>query len=136
MISCRTLIGVFIGALLVAPGTYASPSPGAGDLSLMYLSDGVSREGELHMKQTARDFDLLLALKLPAGTYDYRDVHIHMTDGQGDEVLDARAEGPLFYVRVPPGHYLVTAKLRDKQILESVTIAMRQTSHLTFDWRS
>jgi hypothetical protein len=53
---------------------------------------------------------------------------------QGDKVIEARAEGPQFFAKLPPGDYLLTATYQGKVQSQKVSIANDASANLTLFW--
>jgi hypothetical protein len=77
-----------------------------------YVSGGVSDVDRKRMETMAKDYNLRLDMAQSDGRY-LPDVNVGVQDGQGNWLVKARSEGPIFYVQIPPGAYKVEATARD-----------------------
>lgn len=78
-----------------------------------YLSGGVGLEEREAMKALAKDFDLKLVFAMASGEY-LSDIAVAIYDAQGESLLNTKSRGPWFFVKLPPGHYKITAAMEDQ----------------------
>jgi hypothetical protein len=78
-----------------------------------YVSGGVSDEAAQAFKRAFRDYPLVIKLYEHEGKRDVytADAQVRITDAHGHVVLDQKADGPFMLVRLPAGHYRVSAEL-------------------------
>lgn len=78
-----------------------------------YVSGGVSFESSRAFRKAFRDYPLVIQLLERDGPREVytADARVHIVDGQGQTVLDQRADGPFMLVRLPAGDYRVSAEL-------------------------
>lgn len=133
------------GALLCAAfGAAAAPAITAGDLppehqqgNVAYRMGGIGEDEAQAMQAAARQYPL--TLEFAARTGEDRggylaDVDVAIRDGRGNQVLQAKADGPFLLVRLPPGRYVVTAKHEDSQRSRRVDVKERGAQRIVFSW--
>jgi hypothetical protein len=73
-----------------------------------YLSGGVGDDEETAIKKIGKEFDLRVTLATTSGEY-LGGGNLEFRDPSGRKVLDAQAQGPLFFAQLPSGRYTVRA---------------------------
>jgi hypothetical protein len=119
---------------LAAPSLRAASEPQirqSGNIS--YVSGGVSEEGRDSLLALAPGFNLKLVLATRSGAY-LSNVDIVIKDGRGQRMLDAKADGPWFYAKVPNGTYEVAASANGTTVRKLVTIETRSQNKVDFRW--
>jgi hypothetical protein len=75
-----------------------------------YLCGGVGQEEASYMKQQARNYDLALTFATRTGAY-LADVDVNIKNAKGDDVLQAKCDGPMLLVNLPKsGTYRISAE--------------------------
>lgn len=77
-----------------------------GDVS--YVSGGVGDEEQKRLEEMARDFNLEVTFAGRSGAYGGGS-RVEIRDQAGKTLIDAESRGPLFYAKLPPGSYTVSA---------------------------
>jgi hypothetical protein len=101
--------------------------------SISYVSGGVGLEERDRLKSMAADDSLALSFALGNGHY-LGGVEVAIKDNKGNAVLEAASEGPLFFAKLPAGHYVVEATALGKTITRAVNISTNGQSHIFFAW--
>ena len=101
--------------------------------AIAYASGGVTEEDREALAAIAQDFNVKLVLATKAGAY-VSDVDVVVTDEAGRRVLDAHADGPWFFARLPVGRYSIEASLNGRSMRRNVTVAARRRSEVDFRW--
>jgi hypothetical protein len=98
-----------------------------------YLSGGIGLDEREAMSATASEYNLKIVFALKEGNY-LADASVLIKNAQGRTVLDAVADGPWFYAKLPAGNYAVTATIAEKA--ENQTVEIKSTGHavLHFYW--
>ena len=95
------------------PSAAAQPAA-QGDVS--YVSGGVGEEQQQRMQSLAREGYTLKLVFAEQGTGAYvADVRVVVNDASGRTVLDAVANGPAFFAKLPDGDYRVTLEHRGQR---------------------
>jgi hypothetical protein len=98
-----------------------------------YISGGVGDE-ELALLQTqSRAYNVKLTFAAKEGHY-LAEIPIAIVDSQGRKVLEAVAEGPVLYTKLPPGTYNVIAQADGKTHQQKVQVTQQQQAQLLFAW--
>ena len=101
--------------------------------NIAYVSGGVSEEDRMALEPIARDFNLKLIFALRNGEY-LSDTAVVVTSARGQPVLDAKADGPWFFARLPSGQYTVTATANGQSQRKTVSVGGRGRKTLDFRW--
>jgi hypothetical protein len=78
-----------------------------------FMSGGFGVEERNQMRQAAKSYNLGLSFAGKSRGY-LTDVSVVINDDKGQQVLRAANTGPLFYVQLPPGKYIVKATYNGK----------------------
>lgn len=103
-------------ALVVAS---AAPSPAESDRAASapaigrqgdaaWVSGGVGDEERRRLDEMARDFNLKVTFAGSSGAYGGGS-RVEVRDQAGKSLIDTESRGPLFYAKLPPGSYTITA---------------------------
>jgi len=111
---------------LSAPLHAASAAPNRNPTQIAYASGGVSEESRDRLNAIAGDFNLKVVMATNSGEY-LSDVDVVITDDHGRSMVSAVADGPWFLVRLPAGHYTVTASSNGATQRKSVNVGDRQS---------
>lgn len=125
---------IFVAAMLAA-------SAAADDRLAAYISGGIG-EDERASLEAARDyFNLRLAFAARGSGEYLAAVRVRIADEKGVELLEADCDGPLFYAKLAPGTYSVTAAYGDEAQTRTVRIGEKgAVEHVLYwaeppDWR-
>lgn len=97
-------------------GASGAPSSAAG---IAVLSGGVGETAKEEMKRAAKDFNVRLVFSNRQGEH-LADVPYTVTDARGRNVASGTTEGPLLYLRLPPGSYTVAVQTGGKSVAKRV----------------
>lgn len=134
MHSVRASVPGMLFVLLTAAGP-----AGAGSLAvheaegIRYVSGGVGQGEREELRALEDGFNLQLLFAARGGAF-LSDVAVRIQDGSGRTVVDAVAEGPYFYVALPPGTYVVTATLAGDSSRRKVTVSAGRPTRSSFSW--
>lgn len=84
-----------------------------------YRAGGVGLDERDAMRAVSHDYTLWLSFAGKGSNAYASDTEVTIRDARGHVVLEVMAEGPWLLVRLPAGHYQVTARSQDAT--ESVT---------------
>jgi hypothetical protein len=125
MMLARPLI--FVAAML-------SASAAADDRLAAYISGGIG-EDERASLEAARDyFNLRLAFAARGSGEYLAAVRVRIADEKGVELLETDCDGPLFYAKLAPGTYLVTAYYGDDAQTRKVRIGEKGAAEYVLYW--
>lgn len=133
-------IGLIGGCLLAAGTARADDMNSSEDYlhvqrseNIPYVSGGVGTEERNQLKAMAADDNLEISFALTNGHY-LAGAEVSIKDHNGKELIEAVADGPLFFVKLPAGHYVVGATAMGKTITRAVNISANGQAHIFFAW--
>lgn len=75
-----------------------------------WLSGGIGEEARAEMRKAAADYNVHLMFSERGGAY-LADIPVTVRQHGGEKVYSGISEGPLLYLRLPPGNYRVSAMI-------------------------
>lgn len=129
------MAGGLLGTLLA----WSAVGAAAGGIAIQeyqgvkYVTGGVGGDERDFLKSVQGQFNLNLMFAAGGGAF-LSSVKVVIQDARGGTVLDAVADGPLFYAALPPGSYTVTATADQKSQQRKVSIAAGRTAKADFRW--
>jgi len=139
-----TAIASLLLAISPAWGVVIEIAPAAGggsadrDASLVrqqggisFASGGVGDVEERELRAMAKDFNLAVTLATPDGHF-LGGARIRILDAAGRPLVEADADGPLFFARLPAGGYAVEATTAGRTERENVSIADGKRADIRF----
>lgn len=132
-----TLAGAGLTAAPVVPAQDQLLPPAYAESSVTYISGGVGSGEAAALRQVAPSYPLTLELAAPSG--GWRDEYIanaqvEIRDQQGHTLLSTQAEGPLFLIRIPTGHYTVQVAWNGTVRRRGVDVSSDKPQHLFFEF--
>jgi hypothetical protein len=119
----------------VAPGE-AVPLPDArqADGGAAYVTGGAVYEQLPAFQQARTQYPLNIEIYEKAGAKNQftADAQVKLIDRNGTVVLDARADGPYLWVKVPPGQYKVQTTLNGTMKEQRVSVANGRSTRAIF----
>jgi hypothetical protein len=73
---------------------------------ISYIGGGIGVAERAALERWAKDYTLRIEMARRNGEY-LGDMQVRLFDGQGRKILEARADGPLFFIQLPEGSYAV-----------------------------
>ena len=98
---------------------------------IQFLSGGIGMEERSAMQAEGRAYNLKLSFSLKDGAY-LADVRVAI-DSRKKPLVEADSDGPLFYAKLPPGKYRITASYQGRTQTRAVAIGKHATN-LYFRW--
>lgn len=138
-----TLAAFLFAGILLAPGAAFSQKsdrlPGPVQekeyQGVPYMSGGIGEGERETLRQLETKYNLKVIYALAEGNY-LALVDTVVKDSQGKTVLEATAEGPWLYAKLPAGNYTITAKTLQGQTQEKkVRIPEQGRQEVTFTWQ-
>lgn len=83
------------------------------------LSGGVGDASKEEMKQAATDYNVRLVFSNRRGEY-LADIPYTVTDARKRAVVSGTSDGPLLYLRLPPGRYEISAKIGGNSVTKRI----------------
>jgi hypothetical protein len=85
----------------------------------------------------AREAEYNVSLVFAAQDGDYLGgADVVIKNAKGETVLEATAEGPWFFVRLPQGNYTITASALGKTMRRQIHVSGRGHTRLAFTWNA
>jgi hypothetical protein len=129
-----TLLALGLGIALSSVTVHAADMPAVQQSNgISYISGGIAEDSQQAMEAMAGDFNLHLTFAQADGSY-LADIPVTIRDAQGSTVLDMTSEGPLFYVNLEPGTYIVAADNQGNSKEQQVEITTGKPVSLTYSW--
>jgi hypothetical protein len=97
------------------------------------VSGGVGDEDRDALMQAYGQYNLHLAFAEKSGDY-VADVGVKVRDSRGREMWSGTADGPLLFMKLPPGRYEVVADFDGKEQRRSVQVGPRGGRLVTLLW--
>jgi hypothetical protein len=118
------LIETTIILLITAAGTAFAPMAAADieihrQQSARYASGGVTSEEVKEMQKLAPRFPIQLYFLAQGSSEPVSGVNVTVRDIQGDTVLQAQSEGPMFFIDVVGGRYTIDAEYGGETLSET-----------------
>jgi hypothetical protein len=109
-------------AVCLAPAAQAAPGQPKEQNGVTYISGGVGMDEQNAMRALRADYNLQLTFATKQ-TGAYRsDVQLDIADAKGGNVLSVANTGPLFYAKLPPGTYRISAAAEGKTFKRTVRL--------------
>jgi hypothetical protein len=120
----KNLITSIMLVLLAAAGvSYADGAAADIEISkaqgVRYVSGGVTPEEVKEMQKLASRFPVQLYFRVEGLDSAVAGVNVTVRDVQGDTVLQAQSDGPMFFVEVPGGRYTIDAEYAGETLSET-----------------
>jgi hypothetical protein len=129
-------IGLAAGAAL---GQTGAPTPGAPTQhqqnGIMYVNGGVGQEEQSAMRAQRADYNLQLTFATNQSGAFRSDVQLDITDAKGASLLSVPNTGPMFFAKLPPGTYRISAAAEGKTFKRTVRIGAGAKA-MTLHWEN
>ena len=99
----------------------------------VYLSGGVTQDEAQAMRAVASQYNLRVAFIAHTGQY-LADVPVSIRNERGNVVFDGVSDGPMLWIGVPPGRYVVTARYSGQPLAQRVEVGSQMRSPVFFRW--
>ncbi|MDG0025396.1 carboxypeptidase regulatory-like domain-containing protein [Trinickia sp. Y13] len=136
----RTISGLVVGAAIASCIGLASPRAFAQAASapvamqgVTYLTGGIGEDDVKQLRAAAAKYDLRVTFASKTGAY-LSDIDVSISTESKREVLSIRTEGPLLFVNVPPGRYLLAANYAGKAQTKHVTVPPKGAVEIVLRW--
>jgi len=101
---------------------------------ISYVTGGIGQDQQLGMKEARAYCNLRLTFAAKGSGEYLADVHLRLQGAKGEALLDVEAAGPLFYVHLPAGKYVVIVERKGRSQTRSISIAKDSAKDLYFYW--
>lgn len=129
---CLAPAAAFAQVGSIAP---AAPTPQQQN-GITYVNGGVGQEEQSAMRAQRSDYNLQLTFATNQ-TGAYRsDVQLDITDAKGNNLVSAANTGPMFFAKLPPGTYHISAAAEGKTFKRTVKIGARGGKEMVLHWEN
>lgn len=130
----RTMLAIIVLAVLPVPPVWADDEPlevhQQGNIS--YVSGGIGEEESEALQSIQHNYNLRVMNADKFGHFS-GDIHIEISDLRHNVLLET-VGGPLFYVNLPKGRYIVKGFSKAQSKKQKVTIVGKNPVHVHFVW--
>jgi hypothetical protein len=120
-----------LGSTLAAADTLPAPKRFG---TATYLSGGLTKDEAQAMQSVGAPYNLRAVFIAHTGQY-LADVPVSIRNERGDVVFDGVSEGPMLWLGVPPGRYVVTAQYSGRPQAQRVEVGSQMRSPVYFRWQ-
>lgn len=128
-----------LGAALALAACLALPAQAATtpqqQNGVAYVNGGVGQEEQAAMRAQRADFNLLLTFATKESGAFRSDVQLDIADAKGAALLSVANTGPMFYARLAPGTYRISAAAEGKTFRRTVQVG-NAPRELTLHWEN
>ena len=117
----RTLAAVVLAIYLSPAAALAAQTPQQQN-GITYINGGVGEEEQGAMKAQRADYNLLLTFASKQSGAYRSDVQLDITDAKGNNLVSAANTGPMFFAKLPPGTYHISAAAEGKTFKRTVKV--------------
>lgn len=115
-----TVVTAFLAACLTPTVVLADPTPQQQN-GIAYVTGGIGEEEQAAMKAIRTDYNLLLTFATKSGAYR-SDVQLDIMDAKGASLVTVPNAGPMFFAKLPPGTYRVSAAAEGKTFKRTIKV--------------
>jgi hypothetical protein len=114
-----------------APAAFGPEPQRQGNIT--FVSGGAGDEDRAALHGVANQYNLHLLFAARSGEY-LANINVTVADARGQTVLDTIADGPIFYAKLPPGRYRVTASNGGQSITREMSVPASGAASQDFYW--
>ncbi|WP_198120210.1 carboxypeptidase regulatory-like domain-containing protein [Massilia rhizosphaerae] len=89
---------------------------------ITYVNGGIGQEEQDAMKAQRADYNLLLTFASKQSGAYRSDVQLDIMDAKGADLVSAANTGPMFFAKLPPGTYHISAAAEGKTFKRTVKV--------------
>lgn len=129
-----TFSALLLSHLALAADAPLPPETISGNIS--YVSGGIGKDEATAMQEAEKSYPLSLEFAVTSRPRDEftSDVHVKLTDRQGNTVLDTVSNGPFFLIKLPGGHYRLEASKYGETKVREVDIKKSAKQKILIEW--
>jgi len=117
----RTLAAVILAACLTPAAVLAATTPQQQN-GITYVNGGVGLEEQAAMKAQRADYNLLLTFATQQSGAYRSDIQLDIMDAKGTDLLSIANVGPMFFAKLTPGTYRISASAEGKTFKRTVKV--------------
>ena len=103
--------------------------------SIDFITGGVGLEESGFIKQNFKNFSLRLAFTEGREAAYVLDVALRILNAKGHHVFEIADSGPLLYVDLPKGRYLLVAEYKGRKQSQWITVSQKPFERAFFNWK-
>lgn len=115
------VVTTFLAACLTPAAVLAAPTQKQQN-GITYVNGGVGEEEQAAMKAQRADYNLLLTFATKQSGAYRSDVQLDISDAKGANLVTAANTGPMFFAKLPPGTYRISAAAEGKTFKRTVKV--------------
>jgi hypothetical protein len=131
----RTLAAVVLAVCLSPAAVLAAPLTPHQQNGITYINGGVGEEEQGAMKAQRADYNLLLTFATQQSGAYRSDVQLDIMDAKGNDLVSAANTGPMFFAKLPPGTYRISAAAEGKTFKRTVKVG-NAPKELVLHWEN
>ena len=117
----RTFAAVILTACLTPAAALAATTPHQQN-GITYVNGGVGVEEQAAMKAQRADYNLLLTFATQQSGAYRSDIQLDIMDAKGTDLLSVANVGPMFFAKLTPGTYRISAAAEGKTFKRTVKV--------------
>ena len=99
-----------------------------------YISGGIGADERQAMQTLASEYNLRLTFSQAGSGSLLADIKVGVIDSSGSKRLEVVSEGPLLFIRLPPGRYRLEAMHTGNRLEKNVTLPPKGSRTLALQW--
>ena len=132
----RALISAAVVVAVALTSTAALAAPAQHQQNgITYINGGVGQEEQDAMKSQRADYNLLLTFATQQSGAYRSDVQLDIMDAKGTDLVSAAKTGPMFFAKLPPGTYRISAAAEGKTFKRTVKVG-NAPKELVLHWEN
>ena len=110
-----------VAVALTSAAALAAPTPHQQN-GITWVNGGVGQEEQSAMQAQRADYNLRLTFATRQSGAYRSDVQLDVTDARGTNLLSVANTGPMFFAKLPPGTYHISAAAEGKTFKRTVKV--------------
>jgi hypothetical protein len=110
-----------VAVALTSTAALAAPTPHQQN-GVTYVNGGVGVEEQAAMKAQRADYNLLLTFATQQSGAYRSDIQLDIMDAKGTDLLSVANVGPMFFAKLTPGTYRISAAAEGKTFKRTVKV--------------
>lgn len=103
---------------------------------ISYVNGGVGQEEQSAMRAQRGDYNLQLTFATSQTGAFRSDVQLDIADAKGANLLSVANTGPMFFAKLPPGTYRISASAEGKTFTRTVRLGANGAKEMTLHWEN
>jgi hypothetical protein len=129
------VLSLALAVTLTPSAVLAAPAQPQQQNAVSYINGGVGLDEQNAMRALRADYNLRLTFATRQSGAYRSDVQLDIADAKGGSVLSVANTGPMFFAKLPPGPYRISASAEGKAFKRSVRIG-NAPKEMTLHWEN